>query len=217
MAAVGSRLVGQFRQVELPAVEGIQLTHPGTLENLLGDGDDDRARALAVEAFILDDERIAVRVEELGAADELEVLTVDGQLLAAVDFLAVLLGEAGDDGMAEGEVLRGFRLVIRGTDNQLAAGGGDAGRSRHADHAVTHMLDIGDADAGREHDLLDVGHAGAADGHRLTGHDLGREEHLDAQSGLDRLVDLFGVTCRDQAHEGDGQHESEICKYLLHN
>ena len=217
MAAVGGRRVGEFRERNLLAVEGEELTRPGAFENLLGDGDDDGARTLAVEVLVIEDERIAVRIQQLAAADELEVRTEDGQLLAAADFLAVLLGEAGHDGMAEGELLAGFRLVIRAADDQLAAAGRDAGRGGHADHAVADMLDRGDGDAGREHDLFHVGHAGAADGHRLAGHDLRREEHLDAQPGFGLIVDLCGVTCREHAHEGDGQHQSEICKYLLHN
>ena len=207
MAAVGGRRVGKFRERNLLAVEGVEHAGPGSLEDvLLGDGDDDLARTLAVKVLVLEEVRVAVGIQQLDTADEFEVLAVDGQLLATTDFLAVLLGEAGDDGMAEGQVLLGFRLVVRAADDQFAAGGSDAGRGGHADHAVADMLDRGDAYAGREHDLFDVAQAGAADGHRLAGHDLRREEHLDAQPGFGLIVDLHGVTCREHPHQGDGQH-----------
>ena len=217
MATVGSRLVIQFGQRNLLAVKGVQFTDPRSLENLLGDGDDDGARSLAVEILVLEDERVAVRVDQFGAADELEVRTIDGQLLAAVDLFAVLLGEARDHGVTEREVLCGLRFVITGADDQFTAVGGDAGRSRHPDHAVADMLDIGDTHAIGEHDLADIRETGAVDGHRLAGHHLRREEHLDAQAGGVRVDDFFRGTCRERAHQDHGQQYSEICKYLFHN
>ena len=210
-------LVIQLGQVDLFPVIGEELTDPGPFENLLRDVQDHGTRALAVEDVVLEDKRVAVRVEQLGAADELEVRAEDGQLLTAGEFFAVHLGETGNDRVTDGHVLLGLRLVIRGADDELAAGGGNARGRGQADHAVADMLDVGDADPAGEHDLADVRHAGSVHGHRLAGHDLRREEHLDAQAGGVQLVDFLGSTCCGEAQEGDGQHHSDMIEYLLHN
>ena len=216
MAAVGGGGIGELGKFELQAVEGIELAPPGAVEDLRGNVEDDSTRSLAIEGLVLDDERVAVRVDEFHPADELEVLAEDGQLLAPSDLFAVLLGEAGDDGMAEGQVLLGFRLVVRRTDDQFAAGGGDARGSRHAQHVIADMLETGDGHPVGKDDFTDLRHAAAIDGHRLSGDDLRREESLDGQSGLGGAVVLYGITCHEHAREGNGQHDSEIGEYLFH-
>ena len=213
--SAAARLVVQLREGNLFPVEGVELADPGSLEDLFREGDDHGARALAVEVLILQDDRVPFIVKQLDGGDELQVRAVDGQQLAAGDIFAVHLGEARDDGVAKGKFLAGLSLLVRRADDELA--GGNAGRRGHADHAVADVLDVRDGDAAREYDLTDVAEAGAVDGHRLVRHDLRREERLDAQGSRVRVDDFLGGTGRDGAHEGEGQHVSEICKYLLHN
>ena len=98
MTTFGARFVGQLREEDFLPVKGMQLGRVGALENLLRKGDDDGARAFAVERLLRDDERLAVRVQDFHITDELQVLAVNGQLLAAGDLLAFLMGIAGDLG-----------------------------------------------------------------------------------------------------------------------
>ena len=216
VAAIGRLPVREFRQEELLAVKGEDLARPGPFEDLSRDGDDDRTRALAVEEFVLDDQRIAVRVEQFGPADELQVLAVDGQLLAAFDLLAVRLGVARDNGVSEGDRNFVLRLLVGRADDQLAAAGGDARRGGHPDHPVADMLDGADGDAVGEDDLPDVAEAGAAQGHRLAGDHLGRKHRLDGQGPGIRVFDFLGVAGREHAREGDGQNQTEMGNYLFH-
>ena len=215
VAAVGGGYVVQFRKRNLLAIKGVEFADPGALEDLLGDGDNDGVRALAVEVLVLEDERIAVGIDQFDAGDELQVGTVDGQLLATTDLLAVHLGKARDDGVADGEFLSGFRLLVRSADDDLA--GGDAGRRGHADHSVADMLDVGDGDTAREHDLADIAEAGAVDGHRRSGDDLRREERLDAQGARIRVDDFLGGTCRQRAQKDNGKQQADMFEYILHN
>ena len=216
VTAIGRLPVREFRQEELLAVKGEDLARPGPFEYLSRDGDDDRTRALAVEEFVLDDQRIAVRVEQFGPADELQVLAVDGQLLAAFDLVAVRLGVARDNGVSEGDRNFVLRLLVGRADDQLAAAGGDARRSGHPDHPVADMLDGADGDAVGEDDLTDVAEAGAAQGHRLAGDHLGRKHRLDGQGPGIRVFDFLGVAGREHAREGDGQNQTEMGNYLFH-
>ena len=94
MAAAGRLLIGEFRKVDFLPVKGVKLAHPGPFENLPRDGNDDQARALAVEILILENQRIAVRIDQFRAADELQVRAIDGQLLPALNLFAILFGEA---------------------------------------------------------------------------------------------------------------------------
>ena len=207
MTAIGGGLVGQLRHQDLLAVVGKQLAREGALEDFLRDGDDDAARALAVERRVRKDDRVAIRIEQLDAVDELQVGTVDGDLLAAGDLLACLLGEAGDDGLTDGQGQGRFHLLVRRADDDLATFGGDARRSVDPDHVVADNLEIGDDDTVGEDDLRSVAEAGAVDGHRLVGHDLRREEHLDAQSDIRRFDDgIQDVACRDDTRQGKGQN-----------
>ena len=217
LPVTATRLVVQLRQQNLLSVKGVELADPGPLENLFRDGDNHRVRALAVELLVLEDQWITFGVNQFGPADELEVGTENGQLLATRDVLALLLGETGNDGIAQGERYPGLRLLGSGPDNQLTAFGGDAGRGDDADHPAADLLEVGDSDVTREHDLRYVRKTGAVDGHRLPGDDLGRKEHLDVQPEVGRFVDLLGVAGRQRAEQDDGQHPSNICKYLLHN
>ena len=98
VTALSSRLVVQFRHEELFAVVGVNLTHVGAFEHFLGDRDDDGALTLAVESEFIDDHRVAVGIKQFDLFDELQVLTINGQLLAAGDLLAFQLGETGHDG-----------------------------------------------------------------------------------------------------------------------
>ena len=183
VSAVGSRFVTQLRQGELPAVVGVQLADEFAVEDvLLRNRDDDGAFPLAVEAGVFDDERIAVRVQEFDLVDEFQVFAVDGQLLAAPDLLAFLLGETGNDSPAEDERQPGLGFLVRGPDEDLAACRGEARRSGNPDHLIADNLEIGHADAVGENDFLDAREAGTVDGHRLSGHHLRGEEHLDAQA-----------------------------------
>ena len=179
-ATVGGGLVGQLRHEELPAVEGINLADEGAVEDLPRESDDDAARALAVEILVLEDKRVAVLVEQLYAADELEVLAVDGDLLSALDALALLLGIAGNDGRAEGQGQARLHFLVRGADDELAACSGDARRRGDPDHVIADNLEVGDLDAIGEYDLTDIREAGAVDGHLLSCNHFRREEHLDA-------------------------------------
>ena len=209
MTALGGRLVFQLRQEDLLAVVGEQLAGEGAFEDFLRDGDDDAARALAVESRVRKDDRVAVGIEQLDTVDELQVRTVDGDLLAALDLVAGLLGEAGNEGLADREQLRGFRLLGGCADDDLAAVCSDACRRIDADHVVADKLEVGDFDTVREFDLRDVLEAGTIDGHRLVGHDFRREEHLDAQSEILRLDDrIEDVTSRERPHHGDGQTDA---------
>ena len=208
-------LVVELGERNLLAVEGVELADPGAFQNLVRKGDDERVRAFAVEVLVLEDQRIAFVVEQFRTADELEVRAVDGEQFTAGDFLAFLLGEAGDDGMADREVLPGFRLVVRAADDDLA--GGNAGRNSHADHSVADMLDVGDGDTAREHDLADIAEAGAVDGHRRSGDDLRREERLDAQGARIRVDDFLGGTCRQRAQKGHGKQQADMFENILHN
>ena len=207
VTTLGSRLVCQLRQEDLLAVVGEQLTREGAFEDFLRDGDDDAARALAVECCVGEDNRVAVRVEQFDAVDELQVRTVDGELLAARDFLAGLLGEAGHVGRTEGQGQGGLDFVVACADDDLATVFGDARRRVDADHVVADDLEVGDAHTVGEDDLLGVRETGTIDGHRLVGHDLRREEHLDAQSDIRRFDNrIQDVACRDDPRQGEGQN-----------
>ena len=103
VSAVRSGLVSQFRHEELPAVKGVYLAGEGAFEDFPRESYDDHARSLAVEILVLKDERVAVGIEQFDAADEFQVLAIDGELLTALDALAFLLGIAGNGGGAEGQ------------------------------------------------------------------------------------------------------------------
>ena len=204
VTSVGSRDVGEFRQGEHLAVNGVDVTDEGAVEDgLLRDGDGDQAGPLAVEVLILEDERIPVGIKQFHTADEFQVRTEDGELLSAVDLIAVLLGAAGDDGVSDGQRYAGFDFFFIRADLDGTAFGLDAGRGVHADHVIADMLEAGDADPVREHDLLHVLEPGAVDGHRLSGDDLRGEERLDVQSDIGRFVFFLGSTCR-QRDKGHG-------------
>ena len=199
-----NRLVRQFRQREHFPVEGVDLAHESAVEDRgLRNSEDDRARTLAVEILIFKNQGVAIGVKQFDAADELKVLAEDGQLLGAVDLFAILLREAGNDRRSEGEVLFRFRLVVGRDYDELTARSGDARRGDDPDHVVADMLEAGDGDAVGEDDLADFRETGTVDGHRLSGHDLRREEHLDAQSEVRRLVDLARVAGRQGPYQDD--------------
>ena len=217
VSAVAGGLVRQFRQEELTPVVGVHFAHERAVIDFLGNRDDDHTVALAVETEFIDDNRVAVFVEQLDLADELQVLAVDGQLFAAFDLLAFLLGETGHDGLADGQRQTGLRFFIEGPDEDLASRGGDARRRGDPDHIIADNLEIGDADAVGENDLPDAREAGTVDGHRLPGHHLCGEEHLDAQPFRQLAGRIEDVARREGAHQGHGQKYSEMFKYLLHN
>ena len=189
MAAFGARFVLELRQQEFLAVEGTEFTHIGAVEDFLREGDHQVALALAVEALVREDHRVAIRVGNLGFADELQVGTVDGNLLAALDGLAGLMGVAGDAGGTQGQRQAGEELALLGDDLDHATLGGDAGRSDDTDHLVGDDLEVSDTDTVREFDRAGGRKTVSVDGHRLAGDHLGREEHLDAGPGLLRLLE----------------------------
>ena len=189
VSAFGTRLVLELRQQEFLAVEGTEFTHIGTVEDFSREGDHEIALTLAVEAFVRKDHRIAIRVGQFGLADELQVRTVDGDLLTALDGLAGLQGITGDAGGTQGQRQTGIGFAFLGDDLDHTTLGGDAGRSDDADHLVADDLEVRDADTVRELDRAGGRETVAVDGHRLAGDHLGREEHLDAEPGLLRLLE----------------------------
>ena len=148
---------------------------------------------------------MAVRIEQFGPADELQVRTVNGQLFSALDLFAGVLGEAGDDGVAQGQGHAGLCLFVGGADDEVAAAGGDARGSLDPDHVFADDLEIGDGDAVGEDDLANVGESGSVDGHGLSGDHLRRGEYLDAQSDVCGQVLLHAETARERSHQDDGQ------------
>ena len=218
VAAACRRGVGQLRDVERLAVEALHLAGEGSLEGVHRDLVAHGAGALAVEHGLGNDAGVAFGIQQLDAGEELQVLAVDVEDLAELDGLARLLGEAGNDGVADLQRNLGDRLVARGADGERAAVGRDAGRGGDADHLVADELEagFGDGDAAREHDLGHVREAGAVDGHRLAGDHLGGEEHLDVQPQIGRFAAAFLVTGREGADKDHRQDQSEIFEYLLH-
>ena len=103
MSAVGSGLISQLGEGEFLSVKGVHLSYESTVEHLLGDIDDDSTSTFAVEILVLKDKRIAVRIEQFDTADELQVLTENGELFSALDALAVLLRIAGYHGLSKGK------------------------------------------------------------------------------------------------------------------
>ena len=207
MSAFGARLVHVLRQQELLAVEGADLTHIAAFENFLRQGDHYFVLALAVEALVPEDHRVAVRIGHFDLADELQVRTVDLKVLAARESRAFRTREAGDAGGTEGQRHAGNGLAVLGDNLDHATVGGNAGRSVDADHFAADKFEVGDDDIARENDLLDTGKAGTVNGHRLAGDHLGREEHLDAQPDFRRLLKRFlqKVAGREAAQQGNSQ------------
>ena len=206
VSAFGARLVHVLRQQELLAVEGADLTHIAAFEHFLRQGDHDFALALAVEALVSEDHRVAVRIGHFDLADELQVRTVDLKGPAARESRAFRKREAGDAGGANGQRHGGNGRAVRGHDLDHATFGGDAFRSDDADHLVADDFEISDADAVRELDRAGVPETGTVDGHRLAGDHPGREEHLDAQPGLRRLLNrIQQITCCEAAQQGNRQ------------
>ena len=119
--------------------------------------------------------------------------------------------------MAQGQERLGFRLVNVGTDPDLTAFGRNAGGGLHPDHLTAHHLEIGNSDIIGKYYFLDIGEAGTIDGHRLSGHHLGGEEHLDAQSNICRLGFFLDGTGRESTHQSGRENYSYVFKYLLHN
>ena len=211
VTAFGAGLVLQFRNQDFPSVIGVQLGYVSAFEDLLRQRDDDIVRSLAVESFLRDDERIAIRVQNFKTADELQVLTVNGQLFAAGNLLAFLLGETGYDSRTQGQVLGGLCGIIGRIDDEFTACSGDAVRSGDADHVIADNLEIGDFDISRENDFAGTQEAGSVDGHRLAGDHLGREEHLDAQPEIfHAVVRIQDVAGREGPHQDDGQEYSNV-------
>ena len=220
VSSLGGRRIFQFREREYLSVDRAEVTHEGPFEDaLLRDGDDDRTGALAVEILILQDERIPVGILQFDTADELEVLAEDGELLTTADLFAVLLGKTGNGRLSEGQRDAGFHdLAVLVADFEHAAFGSDAGGSDDADHLVADEFEARGLDAAGEFDLGDIREAGTVDGHRLPGHHLGGEEHLDAQAEIGRLHGFLDVAGREQAaRQDDGEGNSYIVEYLLHN
>ena len=207
MSAFGARFVLELRQQEFLAVEGKQLGHISAVEDFLRKGDHDFVFALAIETLVLETHGISFRVRQLDCTDELQVRTIDLDLLATLDGRACLKRIAGNAGGAKGQRQAGDGLAVLCDDLDHATVGGDAGRSGHADHVIADNFEIGDTDAIRELDRASAGEAGTIDGHRLAGDHLGREEHLDAQPGFRRLLKRFlqKVAGREAAHQGNCQ------------
>ena len=92
MSAVGSRLVGQFRQCYALSVVGKDIAYPcAVIDVSCWYAEDDAAGAFAVELLVGDDVHGRVGIKQLDSVDELQVSTVDGDEVIAVDFLAGLL------------------------------------------------------------------------------------------------------------------------------
>ena len=218
MSTVLGRLVSQLRQKELPSVKSIHLAHEGSvIDSCPRDVENNRVRTLAVESLILDDNGIAVLVQQFNPADELQVVAIDGELFSALDGLAFLLGIAGNDRFAKRKVQTGLHFTVGRTDDDLAAFGSYAGRGGNPDHLTADNLEISDGDAIGEDYFTDIRKPGAVDGHRLPRDHLGRGEHFDAKSEIGRFYFFRQVARRKGTHQGNRKKYSEILKYLLHN
>ena len=92
---VGSGLVSQLGQCNPLSVEGMQITYEGTLVDVLqGHVEDEVGGTLTIEVLVVDHLGNGVGIKQLYSIDELEVGTIDRDLLAARGCLARLLGEA---------------------------------------------------------------------------------------------------------------------------
>ena len=127
MAFIGCRFVSELGHGKLKPVVGEHLSGESTVQDVLpGDADDDGARTLAVEILLVEEVGYSVGVQQLDALDELEVLAVDGQLLASLYLFAIHLGITGNHGLSETQGERGFGLAVGGADQYGAARGCDA-------------------------------------------------------------------------------------------
>ena len=101
VSAFGTRFVRELRQQEFLAVEGTKFSHIIAVEDFLGDGYHESVLALSVEVLVRENHRIAICVRQLDLADELQVRTVDLDLLTTLDG-PCLDRKAGDAGRTEG-------------------------------------------------------------------------------------------------------------------
>ena len=205
VSAIGCRLEVELVDVERLAVDRGDLTGDGCLlfRHLLGKGDDDGAGALAVELGILDQlDGSSVRAEEFNSGDELQVFTVDGELVTAVDDLVLLLGETFDHGFANRQFNRGFSLVVVCLDDKLT--GCNAVGHNHAEHIVRYFREVGNGLILREYNLGNVVEAGAVDCNLQAGDDLCGEHGFDSQTDLFRSVDILREAgCNCKTHQSD--------------
>ena len=82
--------------------------------------------------------------------------------------------------MAEGQGEVGRDLVVGGAHGDVSTLFGNASRCVDTDHAVADYLEIGHFSTAGEFNLCGAKKTRAADGHRLVGDNLRREERLDA-------------------------------------
>ena len=156
------------------AVIGINLTldHCILFSELLGQGDGCRAGSLAIEIGILDQGKRAVILgkEQLYGGDEFQVRTVDGQLLATVDFLAFLLGVTGNFSITDSQFQLRLSLISCRADFDLS--GCNILRDSNPDHVVRNNLEIGYRYVFREYYFSKVRVTGTVDGHLQSGNHL---------------------------------------------
>ena len=206
----GNGLVNQLGELELTAVNGVEFTHECAVVDLFGNGDLYGAGALAVELLVLNYKGKAVRIKNLQALYELEVLTENCNSLSALDGLSGLPGEAGNNRLSKGEGHIGLHFIVCGAKDQFATFGGNARRGVDPDHFAAYTLEVGYDDVVGEDDLLHIRETVAVYGHRLPGDHFGGREHLNLKAGFSRLRAYVYRACREGTQKGDSQKCPEI-------